>query len=50
MANCSMTSYLRGPDGALELESYADATAVQDSATPTTRESMHAGKETDHAV
>ena len=28
MANCSMTSYLRGPDGALELEAYADATAV----------------------
>jgi broad specificity phosphatase PhoE len=50
MANCSMTSYLRGPDGALELESYADASAVQDSATPTTRESMHAGKETDHAL
>ena len=34
MANCSMTSYLRGPDGALELESYADATAVQDSCHP----------------
>jgi broad specificity phosphatase PhoE len=50
MPNCSMTTYRRGPDGALEPEAYADATAVQDSVTPTTRESMHAGKETDHAL
>jgi broad specificity phosphatase PhoE len=50
MANCSMTSYLRGPDGALELESYADPTATQDSSTPTTREAVNAGQEADRAL
>ena len=50
MANCSMTSYLRGPDGTLELESYADPTAVEDSSTPTTREAVNAGQEADRAL
>ena len=50
MANCSMTSYLRGPEGALQLEAYADATAVEDSSTPTTREAVNAGQEADHAL
>jgi len=50
MANCSMTSYLRGAEGALELEAYADPTAVEDSSSPTTREAANAGKEADRAL
>ena len=44
-----MTSYLRGPDGVLVLEAYADQTAVQGSPAPTTREAVNAGQEPDHA-
>ena len=50
MANCSMTSYLRGPEGALELEAYADPTAVEESPTQTTHEAVNAGQEADHAL
>ena len=37
LPNCSVTSYRSGPDG-LELHRYADTTAVESSAAPTTRE------------
>jgi broad specificity phosphatase PhoE len=50
LPNCSMTTYDRSPEGVLELRAYADTTAVERSATPTTRESVHAGKDTDHAL
>ena len=41
IANCSLTTYDRGDDGALHLTRYADTTAVDRSPAPTTHEEPH---------
>lgn len=41
LANCSLTTYDRGADGALHLTTYADTTAVDRSSAPTTHEAPH---------
>lgn len=45
VANCSMTTYDRGDDGALSLVRFADTTPVDESPAPTTHEDPHAQPE-----
>ncbi|MCE1179032.1 MAG: histidine phosphatase family protein [Micrococcales bacterium] len=41
LPNCSVTRYVRGEGGALELDVYAETTHIEQSGSPTTRETPH---------